>query len=162
MVRMKRLGRYLIGQDRVVTTFGRQDTPTRIGAWVGTYYAGCKETRKSTSGGVLMIGSHMLKGWSNTQSVLALSSGEAEYYGMVRGSSTALGAPILMEDMGMRVQVRVLSDSSAALGIARRRGLGTVRHIELNQLWCRKGCTQDTSMLGMSEETKHCGCFDEA
>ena len=61
MVRMKRLGRYLIGKERVVTRFDRQDTPTRIDAWVGTDYAGCKDTRKSTSGGVLMIGSHMIK-----------------------------------------------------------------------------------------------------
>ena len=34
-----------------------------------------------------MLGSHMIKGWSTTQSVIALSSGEAEYYGLVRGSS---------------------------------------------------------------------------
>ena len=70
--------------------------------------------------------------------MIALSSGEAEYYGMVRGSPIALGARSLMEDMGMRMKVKVLSDSSAALGIARRRGLGKVRHIELNQLWLQE------------------------
>ena len=38
-----------------------------------------------------MIGSHLIKAWSSTQPILAMSSGEAEYYAMVKGASTALG-----------------------------------------------------------------------
>ena len=64
-----------------------------------------------------------------------MSSGEAEYYGMVRGASIALGIRSLMEDMGVKTRVRIMTDSSAALGISKRRGLGKVRHLELNQLW---------------------------
>ena len=33
------------------------------------------------------------------------------------------------------MRVRTSTDSTAASGIADRRGLGTVRHIEVNQLW---------------------------
>ena len=84
---LKRLGRYLIGRGRMVMTFRRQDGVSIIDVWTGTDYVGCHDTRKSTSGGLVMLGSHMMKGWSNTQSVIALSSGEADYYGMVRGSS---------------------------------------------------------------------------
>ena len=40
-----------------------------------------------------------------------------------------------MVDLGHRVRVEVRTDSSAAKGISSRRGLGKVRHIELNQLW---------------------------
>ena len=32
-----------------------------------------------------MVGRHLIKAWSATQASLALSSGEAEYYGVVRG-----------------------------------------------------------------------------
>ena len=39
-----------------------------------------------------MLGQHMIKSWSTTQSVIALSSGEAEYYSMVKGGSVGLGA----------------------------------------------------------------------
>ena len=33
------------------------------------------------------------------------------------------------------MQIRLRTDASAAKGIAARRGLGKVRHIEVNQLW---------------------------
>ena len=36
------------------------------------------------------------------------------------------------------MRVRTSADSSAAMGIARRRGLGKVRPIELNQLWLQE------------------------
>jgi len=81
------------------------------------------------------LGTHILKGWSNTQAVVALSSGEAEYYGMVKGASQGIGLRSVMEDLGVNLQVRVRTDASAAKGIASRRGLGKVRHIEVNQLW---------------------------
>eukprot|EP00972_Heterocapsa_arctica_P103210 15210078-Heterocapsa_arctica.AAC.1 len=71
----------------MVQRFNWQTSPDRITAIVDTDYAGCLETRKSTSGGVLMHGSHCIRSWSTTQSVIALSSGEAELYGIVKGAS---------------------------------------------------------------------------
>ena len=43
----------------------------------------------------------------------------------------------MMSDMGItcKLKMRVKTDSSAAKGIASRKGLGKVRHIEVNQLW---------------------------
>ena len=82
-----------------------------------------------------MHGSHNIKAWSNTQQVIALSSGEAEYYGMVKGAGNRLGIAGVFQDMGVEYSVVVYTDSSAARGISSRRGLGKVRHIELNQLW---------------------------
>ena len=67
--------------------------------------------------------------------VIALSSGEAEYYGMVKGASNALGLQSMLHDIGVSAGVVLSTDSSAAKGIASRRGLGKVRHIELSQLW---------------------------
>jgi len=106
--------------------------------WSDTDFAGCKEQRKSTSGGVLMLGRHCLKSWSRTQGVIALSSGEAEYYGMVKGGSEALGMRALACDLGMSLSIELCSDASAAIGIASRRGVGKVRHIEVSQLWLQQ------------------------
>ena len=83
---MKRLARYLMKRPRVVTLYKYQTCNKFIDTWVGTDYAGCKRTRKSTSGGVIMLGEHVIKSWSTTQNVIALSSGEDEFYG--RGVST--------------------------------------------------------------------------
>ena len=62
-----------------------------VECYTDTVWAGCARTRKSTSGGCLMLGQHLIKAWSATQASIALSSGEAEYYGVVRGTGIALG-----------------------------------------------------------------------
>ena len=101
----------------------------------GTGYAECKRTRKSTSGGAIMWGSHLFKSWSLTQSVVALSSGEAEHYGMVKGASVALGLQSLLTDFDIECGITLKSDASAAIAIASRRGLGKVLQIEACQIW---------------------------
>ena len=62
--------------------------------------AGRVKTRKSTSGGVVQLEGHTIRTWSTHQSVIALYSGEAEYYGMVKGASVGLGVRALMKDLG--------------------------------------------------------------
>lgn len=103
--------------------------------WVDADWAGCKRIRRSTNGGVIILGRHMIKCWSSTQATVALSSGEAEYYGMVKGCSTAIGAKSMLADLGVDVKIRLRTDVSAAKGIASRRGLGKLRHLEVHQLW---------------------------
>ena len=85
-----------------------------------------------------MWGKHIIKSWSSTQSVIALSSGEAEYYGMVKGGSVGLGIQSVLRDFEVEVKLTLKSDASAAIAIASRRGLGKVRHIEVCQLWLQE------------------------
>ena len=85
-----------------------------------------------------MYGSHCIKTWSVSQGYIALSSGEAEYYGAVKGASQALGLTAMLQDMGVQSTIEIRVDASAAIGIATRRGLGKVRHIELNELWLQE------------------------
>jgi hypothetical protein len=107
-------------------------------ARVDTDHAGCLKTRKSTNGGALMHGRHTIKTWSSTQATIALSSGEAEYYGVVKGASVLLGALSLCKDFGLPTKGRVHTDSSAAKGMANRRGLGKTRHIDTQYLWVQE------------------------
>ena len=82
-----------------------------------------------------MLGEHCIKVWSSNQAVIALSSGEAEFYGIVKGATNALGVSGVLRDLDVNLAVAVSTDSSAAKGIANRRGLGKLRHIELSELW---------------------------
>ena len=93
--------------------------------------------RKSTSGGVIRLGDHCIKMWSSTQKSVALSSGEAEYYALVKDVSIAMGVCSMLSDFGITIDRRLFlsTDSSAAKGICDRRGLGKVRHIDVNMLW---------------------------
>ena len=130
-----KLGKYLKTHNRSGYGYPYQERPKELVVWTDTDYAGCKRTRKSTSGGVVMWGKHLIKSWSSTQTVVALSSGEAEYYGMVKGASVALGLQAVLSDFDVNCNIVLKSDASAAIAIASRRGLGKVRHIEVCQLW---------------------------
>ena len=86
----------------------------------------------------MMIGSHVVKFWSSTQARLALSSGEAEYYGVVRAAGIGLGQQALYRDAGLEVPIRIWTDSSAAMGTSARQGLGKLRHLECHSLWLQQ------------------------
>ena len=85
-----------------------------------------------------MIGQHVIRTWSSTQPSVTLSSGEAEFYGLVKAAGAGLGHQSIMRDFGLSVPVRVWIDSSAALGISSRSGLGKLRHLETHTLWVRE------------------------
>ena len=68
---LKRLGRYLLKRERAVVHFCYQSYPEHWSVWVDSDWAGCHRTRKSTSGSIIMSGSHAVKSWSTTQQVIA-------------------------------------------------------------------------------------------
>ena len=127
--------RYLIGVPRLVWTFGYQEPCNELVASVDTDFAGCIITRRSTSGGLIRRGSHLLRHWSVTQSTVSLSSAEAELGGICKGASVSLGLVSISRDLGMEFSLTVQTDASAAIGMCRRRGLGKVRHLATADLW---------------------------
>ena len=132
---LKRLGRYLKSRPRSILVFKSQNLPSEIRIFVDSDHAGCLLTRRSTTGLVALFGTHTLKSTSKVQTTISLSSGESEYYGIVSGCATGLGLQALFADLNLPVSVRVLSDSSAAIGSCSRRGLGKLRHIQTRWLW---------------------------
>ena len=91
----------------------------------------------------MKLGTHTVKTWASTQASVALSSGEAEYSAAVKGCSQALGFAALLSDLGVPdLPVEAQCDSSAAIGIANRTGLGKVRHIAVHLVAAREGQEQ--------------------
>ena len=84
LVQLRRLARCLVGAPRLLYSYPWQAS-AGIAVYVDTDFAGCSSTRKSTSGGIIFRGKHLLKTWSTTQKVVTLSSGEAELAGVVKG-----------------------------------------------------------------------------
>ena len=140
MKKLKKVVRYLKGAPRYALKYAYEEKPEGLSGWADTDFAGCQVSRKSTSGGIIMQGKHVIKSWSTNQAVVALSSGEAECYGLVKAASVALGIRCIGEDLGMRFlgKICIRADASAAIGIANRVGIGKVRHIEVNQLWLQE------------------------
>jgi hypothetical protein len=131
----KRCGRYVLGRPRVVQRFGMQRPVDKITVRVDSDHAGCVRTRRSTTGLAAVHGRHVIKAASTTQTVIALSSGESEFYAIVRGVATALGMKSMALDFGLVVSLQVETDSVAGRGMALRLGAGKVRHIDTQWLW---------------------------
>jgi hypothetical protein len=106
--------------------------------YADTDFAGCRATRRSTSGGCALWGGRLVKHWSTTQKAITLSSGEAELGGVVKAASEALGLQSVAEDLGVLLRIALCTDSSAAVGICRRAGIGRVRHLVVGQLWIQE------------------------
>ena len=86
-----------------------------------------------------MRGGHLINAWSKTQAVIAKSSAESELYAIVKGSCEGLGVCTLLGDFGQsQPQARLHIDASAAKGIVERKGLGKVRHIDVDILWLQE------------------------
>jgi hypothetical protein len=134
-IKLKKLIRYLLGAKRRATLFKWQDPPCMVDGFTDSDWAGCPKTRRSTSGGVLLHGQHLVHHWSSTQAVVALSSMEAELNAIVKGVAEVLSLKNLLAECGRTLQASIFTDSSAANGVVHRQGCGKVKHLECRQLW---------------------------
>ena len=80
---MKHLAGYISGHMKVVYKFKwrKPESKRRLVVKVDTDFAGCLVTRRSTSGGCLMLNGCLVKGWAKTQATVAQSTCEAEFIG---------------------------------------------------------------------------------
>ena len=81
--------------------------------------------RKSTSGGAAMYGWHCIRTWSSTQQTIALSSGEAELYALVKVAAQAKGLCSMLSDFGIGSDAQVFTDASAAVCMIFCQGLSS-------------------------------------
>ena len=135
---LKRIGLYLKGRPRLVMRYRWQQGVSTAVTYTDSDWAGCRKTGKSTSGGVVTIGGHVIKTYSRQQKTVALSSAEAELHAMVAASAETIGVMNLCSDMGIKLRGEVYADSSAAMGIAQRAGCGKVRHLRVQALWVQE------------------------
>ena len=91
MQELKRLGRYLVKNRRCVLTFARQTSDATLQVHVDSDWADDLFGKKSTTGVIVRRGKHLLRHMSWLQTLVALPSGEAEYYALIRGACTSLG-----------------------------------------------------------------------
>ena len=114
------------------------------------------------------MGGCFIKACSKTMDLLALSSGESELGALTKACTEGLGIQSLLSDFQIRVDIKVLSDATAAIGMARRLGLGRVRHLATSDLWVQQRVRSgDVSLAkypgsenGADLMTKYQGRFD--
>ena len=137
-VEVKRIIRYLRGRPRGHLSYPWQERNMYLNVFADSDWAGDVVSRRSTSGGVVQLGRHTVHHWSRTQAQVALSSGEAELNGSVKGASEGIGLLRTAASMGIKLSLRLLGDSSAAKGILMRKGAGPIKHLATKQLWAQE------------------------
>ena len=98
-------------------------------------WAGCKETRKSSSAGVAMTGAHTLKTYTRKQKIIARSIAEAELYAAALGACELNGIISLMRDLGYEKKPVLAIDAKATEHILHRQGIAKLKHIDVAYLW---------------------------
>ena len=112
--------------------------PEILDVYSDANWAGCKVSRKSTSGGAILWGKACLRSSSKTQAAIAQSSAESELIAVVRAACKGLGMIALADDFRIELQVRLHIDATAVLGILQRQGVGRVRHLDVCVLWLQE------------------------
>ena len=118
---LKKLARHLMKHRRIAIDFWFQNDANFADRYSDSDYARCKATRKSTNEGCMMMGTHTVRTCSSTQAVVAVSSGEAEFYAVVRCVCELLGLQGLLRDLGMPMNIQCLTNPSAETSIPKRR-----------------------------------------
>ena len=77
--------------DDFAEVFAWQKAPMKLTVQSDSDWAGERKTRGSVSSGNIRFGHHLLRSWSKDQSVIALSSGEAELYAACMAAQQAMG-----------------------------------------------------------------------
>ena len=146
---LKRCIRFLLKYPRCIQSFERQEiVPKQIICHSDSNFAGCCK---------IFYGKHLLKSTSTTQTVVSLSSDEAEFYAAVKAAAAGIGCVSMMRDLGVMLQqqrveveakglgdgvdspsLEIKLDATAGRPIAMRRGARRVRHIATPTLWLQR------------------------
>ena len=147
VTKVKHLLRYIAGTKEHCQrlcpsmTLSDSDCQLDIDCYVDSDWAGCRSTRKSTSGTVVQLLNSTVSFGSRTQGTIALSSGEAELYAIGQGTSEALFVRNLVTEakLAKNVSITVHTDSTAGKSMATRFGTSKkTKHVELRFLYVHK------------------------
>ena len=138
MLRLKRIVRYLRGRRELCWIYKRQSMPTEIVYETDSDWADDELTRKSTSSVYGYLGRHLIETQVASQPVVALSSGEAEFYAIGRGAASAIMIRQFLGQCDIKIEAVIRSDSSAGRAIATRIGSGKLRHLHIRDLWIQE------------------------
>ena len=182
---LKRCIRFLLKYPRCIQSFERhQIVPKQITCYNDSNFAGCLQSRKSTSSCKIFYGKHLLKSTSTTQTVVSLSRAEPEFYAAVKAAAAGIGCVSMMRDLGVILQqqgvevevkrlgdgvdsprLEIKLDATAGRAIAMRPDARRIRHINGDIKMTRVGGNDNCADLGtkhldnqtMNRHLKFCG-----
>ncbi|MBW0506037.1 hypothetical protein O181_045752 [Austropuccinia psidii MF-1] len=115
----KHLLRYLKGTISLALTLGGNSSSLQT--FSDADYANCKDTRKSVTGYMTMIGNSCINWKSKKQSTISTSSCEAEYKAQFEGGKDLIWTALLLQDLRVNVSypLKLNGDNQGAIALAK-------------------------------------------
>ncbi|MCO5598419.1 hypothetical protein L7F22_052514 [Adiantum nelumboides] len=139
---VKRIFRYLSGTLHLGLFYPRGGSlPPDLHAFSDSDWAGCFDTRVSTSGFCFMLGSSCISWLSKKQPTVATSSCEAEYRAVFTATVECVWLRRLMADLGVGQDTAntIYTDSQSPLAVARNPVFhARTKHIEVHYHYVRE------------------------
>jgi transposase InsO family protein len=140
----RRVFQYLKGTIDLAITYGgdHKDENMRLHGFSDADYAACRHTRKSISGYVYFLGGGVIGCSAKRQSTVALSTTEAELYGVVKAAMEGCWLRYLLREIGYHFNdaenVRLYGDNQGALSLAENPEFHQrTKHVDIKYHWIR-------------------------
>ena len=138
----KRVMRYLQGTQDLCLSLGSDDTQSRqLKGYSDADYAGDVDKRRSTSGYAFFIGDSLVSWRSKRQSVVALSTTEAEYIAAVSAGQEAMSLRNLIAELGylQKSGTTIYMDNQSAIRVAKNpEHQSRIKHMDIRFHWLRQ------------------------
>ena len=144
-VGIKRVLRYVQGTINYGLVFRRSDD-FRLQGFSDSDWAGCAETRKSTSGLVCRLGNCTVSWRSKKQPIVALSSTEAEYIALCSASQEVVWLRRLLHGVGQEQSgaTVVFEDNQGAMSLSRNpKDHSRTKHIDVKYHFVRESVEKE-------------------
>src|ERR1044071_175395 len=138
LIAVKRIFRYLKGTPTLGIWYPASNN-TKLSAFSDSDYAGCKMTRKSTSGGCQFLGNCLVSWQSKKQTSVATSTAEAEYIAAASCTSQIQWLQYQLLDYGIKeTKTSSLVDSKSAINIIQNPvQFSKTKHLEIRYHFIR-------------------------
>ena len=153
-VAVNHLLRYLKGTCNLGLTFSKsssQGAINQLWGFVDSDWAGCQDTRKSTSGYALMLNGAAISWKSKLQTVVALSTAEAEFVAASSMVQEVIYARKLLDNLGFpqTAPTEVFEDNSTCIAWSEGSigGSDKAKHIDLREHFVHDAVKKDVLKL---------------
>eukprot|EP00253_Pinus_taeda_P010139 PITA_10139 len=137
---IKRIFKYLQGTKNYGLWYPR-DTDLTLHAYTDADWAGSVDDRKSTSGGAFFMGSRVVSWFSKKQSLIALSTAEAEYVVVASCYTQLLWMMQTLQDFQITctTPISILCDNTSAINISKNPFMHSkTKHIPIKYQFLRE------------------------
>jgi hypothetical protein len=139
----RRILRYLHGTKGLRLTY--KGRPQMLKGFTDADWGGCRDTRRSTAGYLFNIGSGAISWQSKRQSVVALSTCEAEFLGQTQATKEAVWLRRLLNELNMSQGIAatiICGDNQGAIALSSNPQYHSrTKHMEIQRKW--QGEVQD-------------------